>query len=1389
MRNFKKFLALVLATMMVLGGMVTVSAAEETAAAESVDYDAIYQASAEDLAALDILKGSIVNNEIDFALQNSVTRWQMALFVARIMTGETNDLYWSKVTDNTTPFDDVTNYFGAISYVSENGIVTGKGWIAGVGDNCFDPNGEIKVEEALTMAVRALGYKQLQYPQGFMTVAEDLGLTDGLEDLAIGTALTRGQMVQILKNMLYVKVDGAASFAEQNFGLEETVYVIVATELQYMVGTERVDRVDYEGMAANKQTKYVALAPLNADGTYDFTKIVHFTEEELGLAQGESELKMGYSYTVRSFNKFANVYDIVANATKTVKNYGDEGKAIVAGSKYNNIGYSDIVKVDGTTYKLVKAYSDLNNKSTWAGKTPELVVHSLYKGAVDVATSYYIYDDAFNILNPQVDAGGTYDIALMYNRWTNTYYAPVGNGYREATEEDFAKYAVSVTGTSAEQYGVTTTASELTTISFSELTLIDDDGDGAWDRGIYIPYSVGKYSTDSVKKAWQITKGENSGDTKKTVAYVNGQDVEAWATDKTGSWGTAPRALMQQSELFFMGEGRPNSGEYVVYYYNPYSRVFYVVENLGKPQTGVVQAVTQGSYAWDSANNGTGTYYWSGASVTIDGTTYKVGYRTYETKSQYANDKIYDLAQIDPNIALYGYSEVLYGALVGNTYNKLAYVVLAGRVIQAGNAGNNVGWIAFDYGTYDKNTANNLYTTYTYTGDIMGVDADGNILVAAYADKSGGQQIVEIGSINGYSYGLLVEDYAALQFQFSGIGVLGNNAMETMKKAVICDFFKTLAADLNIGNTGDEQRQLVYIVAGVSDDGVYEIYTDLDLYWNGAIGMSSYRQPTVINEYDNVRFYAGISDGKVSTDTDAAEESIIVLNKDSVILIAAKDGLWTATGIPTNATTGVADVIIKFSKATTYAISNDFIFIASKDYTANELFNGKLDADKNTNVYNYYMVVGNNTNNQYQKNTTASVATVNGQILYTYKDLYCLNTGEYVTLADLTAPLDGFGISEIYAHNAYKPLGAIYVERNGEIDLYDSLSVGTGSTTLNKYYYNADVYADLQELFSNASTAAYAGVYENGPVALRTSATKYSNSSYNIFAADGSSVVAENFKLTMDVISITYNNNGEVAIVAIGNNSDTSANVKTYDSSKGTVWAGIQLYYTSETGESFQGTVIRYYGQTKDAIDAGNAQTALNNAKTAAKAAADAAAAGYTDVAAVAQALANTKDIIDAQTDVTVINGIATGLAGEATANAPYVLLRAVAAAKAAAEQEAAAVKLIKDMTTTSFVAQNLLPANATANTTSVVIAKKGDNGYYANVASFDFTSTKTDEVDGFTFTASKERVNGVDLKITLDAKDDAGLPVAFFDTTAEYSITIVVSGTTYQFINGVLVG
>lgn len=1229
MRNFKKFLALVLAMMMVVGGMVTVSAAEETVAAE---YD--YTAAAEALADLGIVKGTS-DDVIDFALEDKVVRYQMALLVARIMTGEVDDTYWNKVVENTTPFDDVTKYYGAIAYVADNEIVEGKGWIPGVGDNCFDPEGAITYEQALTMAVRALGYKQLVYPTGFVNTAKELGLTDGLEELAGDTQLTRGQMFQIIYNLFFTAGKDGKDFATKAFGLETKSYVVVATENQALAGADRVYRVDYEGKT--EWDKYVALAPINADGTYDLKSIIHLTEGELGMSFRESEYRIGYSYTVLSFDGFKTAYDAFQNDTKTFQNYGDVKTEIAAGNKYH--GQADnLILLDGVTYKMVNTYTDLNNKDSYANRQPELIIHSMFSKSAVVESGALYYDALGNIVDPTK----TTDNILIY--YVNGgYYVKEANGYfRVATDADFAAAAQKVSTTTV-QYGITTSASDLVNdIAFCEITLFDDNNDGAWDRGLYIPYSMGKYSTITTS-AFVVSSSKVVKD--QTVATVNGSAVGATVQWEDQHWGAT--TAIRQSDIHFIGAGRPSKDTYIVYYYNPEGRVFNVIEKAAV-KTAKVTAVNQGTYSYDAnINNELGTkgaYFWKNATVTLEGEAAPLvmGYRDYQTKKQIGTDLLY----IDAQIARYGYDQAAYNALLNSSFMNLQYVVLANRIVYAAEKDTRAvagQWLAFDYGTEstNANTGTTGFTTYGYEGDIIGVDADGNILVNAYVQGKKEQIVAAIGSINGFdTFGELVADYAALNFNFSGIGILGNEQYETMQKIVIRRFFDTLTKDLGVDAEGEELRQMMYTVTDY-EDGVYGIYTDIDLYW-GADG-NQWRQPKALykNLTSVITIHNGVADGYFGTSSSVTAYNYLKFNKDSKIIVIGKDGIKTATGIPT---AKEGNPQIKFSAASVnalYAYSADLVVIAAPYANCADVYTGVFDDQSSAGGYTYYLVTGSTAVDKlddYSKGTV--VWDANGVATYTYF-LWNITKGTSETVT-VTGGLPKFQAESIFNFNVAVPVGAIYAEKNGKWALVNDVvegSVATGNV-ITKVKYAPEARQDLIDIMYNGKPG-YAPVFANRGISQGgqyNSGSIWNNYLWKYKNDEGKVVEIREYDLAigkqLDQYMVKYDANNMLVSVTVSDSS-TAIQHSAFVNKTGSNGLPCYTYFNYVPGTSFLAAYV--YNDGNDTGYCSPAEQAIKDAAAlaAAKTAAIAEVDALTPV--VADALAKAKTDIDAATTIDAV--------------------------------------------------------------------------------------------------------------------------------------------------------
>ena len=185
MRNMKKFLALVLAMLMVCSmAVMTTSAADE----------ADYTDAAQHLAALKIMKG---NENGDLMMEADVTRYQTALFFVQALTGKTDAAVWN-AEKKSANFADVIDYGTAIDYAAGLNIVKGRG------NGVFGYNDAIIYQDMIVMAIRALGYEtdDMQYPYGHILAAQKLELLENIDLVNYKAELKRGETAQLIWNML-----------------------------------------------------------------------------------------------------------------------------------------------------------------------------------------------------------------------------------------------------------------------------------------------------------------------------------------------------------------------------------------------------------------------------------------------------------------------------------------------------------------------------------------------------------------------------------------------------------------------------------------------------------------------------------------------------------------------------------------------------------------------------------------------------------------------------------------------------------------------------------------------------------------------------------------------------------------------------------------------------------------------------------------------------------------------------------------------------------------------------------------------------------------------------------------------------------------------------------
>lgn len=150
-----------------------------------------YSVAVDYISDLGIMVGDEKGN---FNPNKTVTRAEMAAIVCR-MLGETADL----TTADT--FVDVPISHWANVYVA---TAASFGIIGGYGNGRFGPSDAVTYEQAVTMFVRFLGYEYEAndvggYPNGYMMIAQDLGLLEGV-NAKNGATLNRSNVAIIIYN-------------------------------------------------------------------------------------------------------------------------------------------------------------------------------------------------------------------------------------------------------------------------------------------------------------------------------------------------------------------------------------------------------------------------------------------------------------------------------------------------------------------------------------------------------------------------------------------------------------------------------------------------------------------------------------------------------------------------------------------------------------------------------------------------------------------------------------------------------------------------------------------------------------------------------------------------------------------------------------------------------------------------------------------------------------------------------------------------------------------------------------------------------------------------------------------------------------------------------------
>lgn len=237
--NKKRIVSLGLALSLVAGSMGLGFAAVDTTDVQ----DKNVKAAVERLAAFGIVNGM---EDGKYHPELKLTREQFAKIVVEAMgIGDA-----AKAAQGSTYFNDIAADRWSAGYIS---IAVGQGILKGYPDGTFRPTAEVSYSEAVTMLVRALGYKDEflagSWPGNYVAKAADVGVTDDVKYTPEGV-VDRGSAAIMVDNTLDSDIVKALEFGNAATG-NTTFKVIDKTLLEDKLGIYKYEEAVITGTPAS----------------------------------------------------------------------------------------------------------------------------------------------------------------------------------------------------------------------------------------------------------------------------------------------------------------------------------------------------------------------------------------------------------------------------------------------------------------------------------------------------------------------------------------------------------------------------------------------------------------------------------------------------------------------------------------------------------------------------------------------------------------------------------------------------------------------------------------------------------------------------------------------------------------------------------------------------------------------------------------------------------------------------------------------------------------------------------------------------------------------------------------------------------------------------------
>lgn len=187
------------------------------------------------LSELNIMKGDPDGN---FRLGDSVSRAEFTKIAVASSSSRNSVASGLAI----APFRDVSFQHWAAPYIK---LAVSKGYCKGYPDGTFDPDGQVRYEEAVTMLLKVLGYTDedfgVSWPYGQVGMADSLEITKGV-DRGIGDVLTRRDVATLVYHTLDAKnkLTGQKQISDFDCAIKENILLIATNREDSSVAFDKV---------------------------------------------------------------------------------------------------------------------------------------------------------------------------------------------------------------------------------------------------------------------------------------------------------------------------------------------------------------------------------------------------------------------------------------------------------------------------------------------------------------------------------------------------------------------------------------------------------------------------------------------------------------------------------------------------------------------------------------------------------------------------------------------------------------------------------------------------------------------------------------------------------------------------------------------------------------------------------------------------------------------------------------------------------------------------------------------------------------------------------------------------------------------------------------------